>query len=166
MLFRLYSDSINVSNVDLYYTNNSQVYGGLFLLNKQKNRTPTFDTVTNLSFRKIKSTTVLTKKSVKFYFTCFSVVTFLRASTQLCKFYHKIYCDGNAKCYFCKTKLKILIVYCISTYLFWYFWIVRENSRACALAHVLTHAQIEFRGTTRLLTCCVNMWLIANFIIC
>lgn len=75
MLFRLYSDSINVSNVDLYYTNNSQVYGGLFLLNKQKNRTPTFDTVTNLSFRKIKSTTVLTKKSVKFYFTCFSVVT-------------------------------------------------------------------------------------------
>lgn len=71
MLFRLYSDSINVQNVDLYYINNSQVYGGLFLLNKQK---PTFDTVTNLSLRKIKSATVLTRKSVDFYFACISVV--------------------------------------------------------------------------------------------
>lgn len=33
MLFRLHSDSINVLNVDLYYINNSQVYGGLCLLN-------------------------------------------------------------------------------------------------------------------------------------
>lgn len=34
MLSRLYSvreDYLNVSNVDLYYTNNSQVYVGLFL---------------------------------------------------------------------------------------------------------------------------------------
>lgn len=34
MLFRLYSireDYLNVLNVDLYYTNNSQVYVGLFL---------------------------------------------------------------------------------------------------------------------------------------
>lgn len=37
MLFRLYSireDYLNVSNVDLYYTNNSQVYVGLFLFLK------------------------------------------------------------------------------------------------------------------------------------
>lgn len=34
MLSRLYSireDDLNVANVDLYYTNNSQVYVGLFL---------------------------------------------------------------------------------------------------------------------------------------
>lgn len=37
MLFRLFSDSF-VSNVDLYYINNSQVYGGLFLFNKQKKK--------------------------------------------------------------------------------------------------------------------------------
>ena len=59
MLSRLYSireDYLNVSNVDLYYINNSQVYVGLFLFLKF-----TFDTVKNLSFRKIKNNTVLTK---------------------------------------------------------------------------------------------------------
>lgn len=67
MLFRLYSireDYLNVSNVDLYYSNNSQVYVGLFLFFKNF----TFDTVKNLSFRKIKNNTVLTKRSVVFVF--------------------------------------------------------------------------------------------------
>lgn len=54
ILSRLYSvreDYLNVSNVDLYYTNNSQVYVGLFLFFFKF----TFDTVKNLSFRKIKT---------------------------------------------------------------------------------------------------------------
>lgn len=63
MLFRLYSDSINVSNVDLYYINNSQVYGGLCLLNGKN----TFDTVKNLSFRKIKNYSFDIKCGVLFY---------------------------------------------------------------------------------------------------
>lgn len=65
MLSRLYSireDYLNVSNVDLYYTSNSQVYVGLFLLFFKKKIT--FDTVKNLSFGKIKNNTVLTKSVV------------------------------------------------------------------------------------------------------
>lgn len=38
MIFGLDSDS-NVSNVDLYNINNSQVYRGLFLLNEQTKKT-------------------------------------------------------------------------------------------------------------------------------
>lgn len=55
-LYTIREDYLNVSNVDLYYINKSQVYVGLFHFFKF-----TFDTVKNLSFRKIKNNTVLTK---------------------------------------------------------------------------------------------------------
>lgn len=75
MLFRLFSDSSFVSNVDLYYINNSQVYGGLFLFNKQKK---------NISDTKNQSTEnhsfiFVPSKSVKFYFTCIPVVTLCKS---------------------------------------------------------------------------------------